>query len=48
MIRDLLMGGAFLLGLLVSFVTAAASPDVTLNDAHGKPHHLSEYIGRGQ
>jgi thiol-disulfide isomerase/thioredoxin len=32
----------------MSFVTAAASPDVTLNDVHGKPHHFSEYIGRGQ
>lgn len=26
----------------------AASPDVTLKDVQGKPHHLSEYIGRGQ
>lgn len=25
----------------------AASPDVTLNDVQGKPHHFSEYIGRG-
>ncbi|HWR77749.1 MAG TPA: TlpA disulfide reductase family protein [Thiobacillus sp.] len=48
MIRGLLIGGAFLLGLLVPFVTAAASPDVTLNDVQGKPHHFSEYIGRGQ
>lgn len=48
MIRDLLTGGAFLLGVLVSFVTAAASPDVTLSDIHGRSHHFSEYIGRGQ
>jgi len=48
MIRDALTGGAFLLGVLLSFVTAAASPDVTLKDVHGTPHHFSEYIGRGQ
>lgn len=33
--------------LLASSVAQAASPDVTLNDVHGKPHHFSEYIGRG-
>ncbi|HEY9098619.1 MAG TPA: TlpA disulfide reductase family protein [Thiobacillus sp.] len=26
----------------------AASPDVVLNDVQGKPHHFSEYIGKGQ
>jgi thiol-disulfide isomerase/thioredoxin len=26
----------------------AASPDVSLHDPQGKPHHFSEYIGRGQ
>lgn len=48
MMRDLLVGGALLLGALVSFVAGAASPDVTLDDIHGKPHHFSENIGRGQ
>ena len=48
MMWDLLVGGALLLGTLVSFVAGAASPDVTLDDVHGKPHHFSEYIGRGQ
>jgi len=33
---------------LLSSLAYAASPDVTLNDLQGKPHHLSEYIGRGQ
>lgn len=33
---------------LVPLQAGAASPDVTLSDIHGKPHHFSEYIGRGQ
>jgi len=48
MIRDILLRGAFLTGLLVSVAAGAASPDVTLLDIHGKPHHFSDYIGRGQ
>ena len=48
MIRDILLRGAFLAGLLASAAAGAASPDVTLLDTHGKPHHFSDYIGRGQ
>ena len=33
---------------LVSSFAVAASPDVTLMDIQGHPHHLSEYIGRGK
>ena len=33
---------------LVALPVSAASPDVTLNDLHGRPHHFSEFIGRGQ
>ena len=35
------------LGALMCVQAYAASPDVTLNDVQGKPHHFSEYIGRG-
>jgi thiol-disulfide isomerase/thioredoxin len=48
MTRKLLMLGALVLGCLVPATAGAASPDVTLNDVDGKPHHFSEYIGRGQ
>jgi thiol-disulfide isomerase/thioredoxin len=48
MIRNGLAAGALLLGFMFALVASAASPDVTLNDIHGKPHHFSEYIGRGQ
>ena len=48
MIRDILLRGTFLAGLLMSAAASAASPDVTLLDIHGKPHHFSDYIGRGQ
>ncbi len=40
-------GKFVLLGLLLTFQAGAASPDVTLNDVQGKPHHFKEYIGRG-
>ncbi len=45
MIRSLV---ALILTCLLSTLAGAASPDVTLNDINGKPHHFSEYIGRGQ
>lgn len=45
MIRFLMAGT---LAFLLSAVAGAASPDVTLKDAQGKPHHLGEYIGRGK
>jgi len=48
MIRDRLLRGAFLAGLLASAAAGAASPDVTLLDIQGKPRHFSDYIGRGQ
>lgn len=37
-----------LLACLAMPLGRAASPDVSLNDPQGKPHHFSEYIGRGQ
>lgn len=47
-IRLGLIRAACLWGLLVSAWAHAASPDVTLLDVNGKPHHFSEFIGRGQ
>lgn len=46
MIRNLLLAASLALVSLASAQAIAASPDVTLNDIHGKPHHFSEYIGR--
>jgi len=37
-----------LFSVLISAWASAASPDVTLDDVHGKPRHFSEFIGRGQ
>ncbi|MDO9467680.1 MAG: TlpA disulfide reductase family protein [Thiobacillus sp.] len=48
MIRNGLAAGALLLGFMFALAASAASPDVTLNDIHGKSHHFSDYIGRGQ
>ncbi|MBT9498310.1 MAG: TlpA family protein disulfide reductase [Zoogloea sp.] len=48
MIRNSLLRGAFLAGVLASTAAGAASPDVTLLDIHDKPRHFSDYIGRGQ
>lgn len=45
--RIFLKGWVLGLGALVCAQVYAASPDVTLNDLQGKPHHFSEYIGRG-
>lgn len=47
MIRNFLTTCGFILACLTSGLTGAASPDVTLEDTLGKPHHFSEYIGRG-
>lgn len=33
---------------VMALQAGAASPDVSLKDIHGKSHHFSEYIGRGQ
>jgi peroxiredoxin len=46
--KTIIAGLGILLAALVALPAAAASPDVTLNDAQGQPHHFSEYIGRGQ
>lgn len=43
----LLAGCSLLLACFAAPFAGAASPDVTLDDVHGKPHHFSEYIGRG-
>lgn len=43
-IRNCLLG----MGALMCAHAYAASPDVTLNDIRGKPHHFSEYIGNGK
>lgn len=45
--RNLLPMIALLAGLIMP-LAHAASPDVSLHDPLGKPHHFSEYIGRGQ
>lgn len=45
MMRSFLLGSCLGLACLAS--AYAASPDVTLNDVQDKPHHFSEYIGRG-
>lgn len=37
-----------LFACLLPALALAASPDVTLDDVNGRPHHFSEYIGRGQ
>lgn len=47
MMRNFFVWCGFVLACLVPAVGGAASPDVTLNDVQGKPHHFSEYIGRG-
>lgn len=46
--RNFLTGWMLGLGALICAQVYAASPNVTLNDVQGKPHHFSEYIGRGQ
>lgn len=46
--RNIFIGWSFVLTCFMSGGAGAASPDVTLNDIQGKPHHFSEYIGRGQ
>lgn len=48
MMRNLLRAAGLALVCVVAPLAGAASPDVRLNDAQGKPHHFSEYIGRGQ
>ena len=45
--RQLIKGWLLGLGALMCMQVYAASPDVILNDVQGKPHHFSEYIGRG-
>jgi thiol-disulfide isomerase/thioredoxin len=35
------------LSVVLPSLAFAASPDVTLDDVHGKPRHFSEFIGRG-
>lgn len=45
--RNFLIGWMLGLGALMCAQVYAASPNVTLNDLQGKPHHFSEYIGRG-
>lgn len=45
--RQMIKGWMLGLGALMCVQANAASPDVTLNDVQGKPHHFSEYIGRG-
>ena len=48
MIRNRITVCLFVWASLMSLHAGAASPDVSLNDIHGKAHHFSEYIGRGQ
>ncbi|MHB1053702.1 MAG: TlpA family protein disulfide reductase [Thiobacillus sp.] len=48
MIRNGWAASLLVWACLVALQAGAASPDVTLNDIHGKPHAFSEYIGRGQ
>ena len=48
MTRHRLLRTVLLAGLLASAAAGATSPAVTLPDVHGKPHHFSDYIGRGQ
>ena len=45
--QKFLVACGFALGCLGPVWAGAASPDVTLEDTLGKPHHFSEYIGRG-
>lgn len=45
--QGLLIWCGLVLACLMPAVALAASPDVTLHDVHDKPHHFSEYIGRG-
>ena len=47
MLRNFVFKCGFVLAYLVSTLGFADSPDVTLNDVKGMPHHFSEYIGRG-
>jgi len=44
------LAGVLLTLLLLGWVltTTAAPPDITLNDLEGRPHHMSEYIGKGK
>jgi thiol-disulfide isomerase/thioredoxin len=44
MMRKLLLA----VSVVLPSLAFAASPDVTLDDVHGKPRHFSEFIGRGQ
>jgi len=46
--RIFVLSVSFVLACCMSVAVRAASPDVMLKDIHGKPHHFSEYIGRGQ
>jgi peroxiredoxin len=48
MMRNIWPSIGLVLACVVAPLAGAASPDVTLNDAQGKAHHFSEYIGRGQ
>jgi len=48
MMRNGLAASLLVWACLAPLQAGAASPDVALNDIHGKPHHFSEYIGRGQ
>jgi thiol-disulfide isomerase/thioredoxin len=48
MTRNPIVLGGLLWVCLLAGPAGAASPDVSLNDVAGKPHHFSEYIGRGQ
>lgn len=34
--------------VMLPWLTSAAAPDVQMPDVTGKPHHMREYIGRGQ
>lgn len=45
--RQFIKGWLLGLGMLMCVQANAASPDISLNDVQGKPHHFSEYIGRG-
>jgi len=44
------LAGGFLALLLLGWVLAntTATPDITLEDLEGRPHHMSEYIGKGK
>ncbi len=48
MMRDFLATCLLVCLGLIALPAYTASPDVVLNDVQGKPHHFSEYIGKGQ